>query len=318
VTTIEEPTGAVPMPGQRSPRADPAAPACTAPDLAGPASTGPGQPPRPAAHRRGERRAELAAFLRARRARIRPADVGLPPGFRRRTPGLRREEVAQLAGVGVTWYTWLEQGRPIQVSAQVLTAIARTLRLDEAEREHMFRLAEMPLVAPATEDTPVPAAVLEILGALQPLPAMLLNSRYDVLADNSGYRRLFREWPTLPPGRHNVLWCCFNLPTREYYLNLDEQLPRMVGTLRAAFAQHLGEPAWTGFIQQLSLASPEFAQLWARHDVAQPTTMIKQFWSAGDGALTMLSTSLAVAGMPEARIVTYTPADERTRDWLSG
>src|SRR3954469_10060604 len=97
-------------------------------------------------------RAELAAFLRSRRARITPADVGLPPGFRRRTPGLRREELAQLAGVGVTWYTWLEQGRAINASVQVLDAIARTLRLDEAEREHLYRLADVPAF------TPLPAA----------------------------------------------------------------------------------------------------------------------------------------------------------------
>src|SRR3982751_6781192 len=90
------------------------------------------------------RRPELAQFLRSRRARLSPADVGLAPGIRRRTPGLRREEVAQLAGVGLTWYTWLEQGRPINASVQILDAIARTLRLDPAEREHLYRLGDVP------------------------------------------------------------------------------------------------------------------------------------------------------------------------------
>src|SRR3954465_14518824 len=93
-----------------------------------------------------QRRTELAAFLRSRRGRITPADVGMPGGLRRRTPGLRREEVAQPAGVGVPWYTWLEQGRPINVSVQVLEAIARTLRLDQTEYEHLFRLAGVPSV----------------------------------------------------------------------------------------------------------------------------------------------------------------------------
>ena len=91
----------------------------------------------------GSRRAEMAAFLRSRRERITPEQVGLPPGPRRRTPGLRREEVAQLAGVGVTWYTWLEQGRPINASAQVLGAVAKTLRLDPTERQHLYRLADV-------------------------------------------------------------------------------------------------------------------------------------------------------------------------------
>src|SRR5438270_9095254 len=99
------------------------------------------------------RRDELGAFLRSRRARLSPGDVGLAPGLRRRTPGLRREEVAQLAGVGVTWYTWLEQGRPINASVQVLDAIARTLRLDPAERAHLYRLAEVPgIPTPATTE----------------------------------------------------------------------------------------------------------------------------------------------------------------------
>jgi transcriptional regulator with XRE-family HTH domain len=300
VTTIEEPTRSLTAATTAVPVPEPGSAADSA-----------------AGGRRGERRAELSAFLRARRSRIRPAEVGLPPGFRRRTPGLRREEVAQLAGVGVTWYTWLEQGRRIHVSAQVLTAIARTLRLDDAEREHLFRLAGTPTVPMATEDEAVPGEVLEILAALAPLPACLLNSRYDILADNAGYQALFRDWHTVPCERANVLWCCCTEPAaRERYVNLDEQLPRLVGTLRAAFAHHLGEPAWTDFIRQLSLASPEFARLWARHDVARPATMIKRFRHPDAGVLTMSSTSLAIAGLPETRIVTYTPTDDHTRAWL--
>src|SRR5487761_583420 len=113
------------------------------------------------------RRSELAAFLRSRRERIAPEDVGLPAGHRRRTSGLRREEVAQLSGVGVTWYTWLEQGRQINASPQVLGAVARTLLLDQAEREHLFRLADLPDAAMAAGGTPgceqVPPEVQEII-----------------------------------------------------------------------------------------------------------------------------------------------------------
>jgi transcriptional regulator with XRE-family HTH domain len=130
------------------------------------------------------RRTELAAFLRARRERISPEDVGLPPGTRRRTAGLRREELAQLAGVGVTWYTWLEQGRPINASVQVLDAIATTLRLDTVERAHLFRLADLPGTAAAAADCgdcPLPAEVQQILGAIK-LPACVLTERFDVIA----------------------------------------------------------------------------------------------------------------------------------------
>src|SRR5437667_11826319 len=124
------------------------------------------------------RRRALAAFLRSRRERITPDEVGLPAGGRRRTPGLRREEVAQLAGVGVTWYTWLEQGRDINVSEQVLDAIAGTLRLAVFERQHLYQLAEAtPRHPPPVRE--IPEALHQMLCSLDPLPASIINGRYD-------------------------------------------------------------------------------------------------------------------------------------------
>jgi transcriptional regulator with XRE-family HTH domain len=266
---------------------------------------------------RNERRTELAAFLRARRSRISPADVGLPPGLRRRTPGLRREEVAQLAGVGITWYTWLEQGRPIHVSVQVLDAVAGTLRLDGAEREHLYRLADIPAAPAEIAMESVSPAVHEILGTLEPLAASLQNARFDVLAANSAHEHLFWRWHAMPCERRNVLWCSFVEPdARERFVNFDEEMPRVVATLRASFAQHLGEPAWTDFIRRLSARSAEFAQMWARHDVARPGARTKVFRHPVGGLLRLQSTSLAVADMPECRIVVYTPVDDATRDGL--
>ncbi len=265
----------------------------------------------------GQRRTELAAFLRARRARITPTDVGLPPGMRRRTLGLRREEVAQLAGVGLTWYTWLEQGRPIRASVQVLDAVARALRLDGAELEHLYRLADVPVPSADAATVTASPAVQEILDSLDPLPAMLINSRYDVLASNQAHEDLFWQWHTMPCDCRNVLWCCFLEPdARRRMVNFDEEMPRMVATLRSAFAQHLREPAWTGFIRRLAAASPEFAEIWARHEVANPESRIKHVLDPQAGLLRLRSTSLAVADMPEARIVAYTPADEQTRERL--
>jgi transcriptional regulator with XRE-family HTH domain len=262
---------------------------------------------------RGERRRELAEFLRARRARIAPTDVGLPPGLRRRTPGLRREEVAQLAGVGVTWYTWLEQGRPIHVSVQVLDAVARALRLDQAEREHLYRLADVPTIPAGSAAVTVSPALELILASLDPLPASLTNGRYDVLAANQAHEDLFWRWNTMPCESRNTLWCCFVKPdARRRFVNFDEEMPRMVATLRARFAKHLNEPAWTGFIDRLSAASPDFAELWARHEVANPGSRTKHFMHQEAGLLRMQSTSLAVADMPEAWITVYTPADEET------
>jgi transcriptional regulator with XRE-family HTH domain len=264
------------------------------------------------------RRNELAAFLRACRARITPEAVGLPPGLRRRTPGLRREEVAQLAGVGVTWYTWLEQGRPINASDQVVEAISRTLKLDDAERLHLFRLAEVtPSRSAGTACTP--PEVQHILDALNPLPANVTSSMYDLLAWNDSYSALF-------PGvvnsayRANSIWCAFSIPDCcNPFVNRDMELPKLVAMLRSEYGKHVGEPVWENFLDELRLVSPLFVELWARQQVAIPTKVQKIFRHAGVGELRMTTTSLHMIAAPDTRIVVYTPDDEQTRErmaWL--
>jgi transcriptional regulator with XRE-family HTH domain len=264
------------------------------------------------------RRAELAAFLRSRRERISPADAGLPPGPRRRTPGLRREEVAQLAGVGVTWYTWLEQGRPINASVQVLDAIARTLRLDAAEREHLYRLGDVPQVPPVAVGGHLDPEVQTILDHLDPLPAAVYNRRFDLLAWNHPYECLFTRLVREPAETRNALWHIFTKPPCcSLMLNADLEVPLMVATMRAAFAHHVGEPAWTGFVQRLSAVSPAFAQMWATHDVAEPGVSTKTFrhWTVGE--LRMRTTSLSIDGTPETRAVIYTPDDGESAQRLA-
>ncbi|MFJ9826151.1 helix-turn-helix transcriptional regulator [Streptomyces sp. NPDC101160] len=266
------------------------------------------------------RRPELAAFLRSRRARVTPADVGMPPGLRRRTPGLRREEVAQLSGVGVTWYTWLEQGRPINASPQVLDAVARTLRLDRPEREHLYHLAEVAFEPEAAPEDVVAVSpeIQGILDALVPLPAVVYNARYDILATNTTYDLLFvrdRQGSMAGPlGIRNVLWTLFtvdepNCPVVDTHL----ELPLMVAQLRGAYGRHVGEPAWESFVRLLSEASPYFAELWRSGDVLPPGTRVKTFRHALVGEIRMTSVSLSVNGMPDCRIVTYTPNDEESR-----
>jgi transcriptional regulator with XRE-family HTH domain len=262
----------------------------------------------------GHRRRELAEFLRTRRDRLRPEDIGLPPGARRRTPGLRREEVAQEAGVGVTWYTWLEQGRDIKASGHVLDAVARALRLDEAEREHLYHLADLPLRTATTSEPIVSDALVEVLRALDPLPAVLMNSRWDLLATNEAFRQLFQPWHTGPCAMRNMMWCTFMEPeVRACYLNFEAEAPRSVAQLRASSAHHLGEPMWTDFISELIDGSADFARMWARHDVARPGVRIKHFLDPRAGLLRMITTSLAVTEMPECRVITYTCADDETR-----
>jgi len=260
------------------------------------------------------RRTELAAFLRSRRERISPEDVGLPTGSRRRTTGLRREELAQLAGVGVTWYTWLEQGRPINASVQVLDAVSRTLRLDAIERAHLFRLADVPGAATIAncDDCPLPAEIQRILDGL-PFPASVTTERFDLLAWNRLYAAVFPRVTSAPPGERNTLLsiltsapCCSPVGDQEV------QCDAMIAQLRAAYGRHVGDPAWTHYVRRLEAESPAFAKAWATHEVAQPASYVKEFRHPGVGPITATSTSFAVHAVPGARMVVYTPADERS------
>jgi transcriptional regulator with XRE-family HTH domain len=258
------------------------------------------------------RRTELAAFLRARRERVSPEDVGLPPGIRRRTAGLRREELAQLAGVGVTWYTWLEKGRPINASVQVLDAIARTLRLDAVERAHLFRLADLPGAAAAADcaDCPLPPEVQQVLDAIK-FPACVLTERFDVIAWNAVYAALFPGICEAPSGERNTL--LVNLTAPSCCSPLQDQADHclaLVGQLRAAYGRHVGDPAWTHFIRRLEAVSPAFAQAWASHEVAQPARHTKRFRHPTAGHITATSTSFAVTAVSGARMVVYTPDDK--------
>ncbi|MFE9423391.1 helix-turn-helix transcriptional regulator [Kitasatospora sp. NPDC006697] len=266
------------------------------------------------------RRTELAAFLKACRARVSPTDVGLPPGLRRRTPGLRREEVAQLAGVGVTWYTWLEQGRPINASDQVMTAVARALLLDEVERDHLFRLAGLPtaelsdLICPSVDP-----AMQVVLDGLTPLPAAICNRRYDVLAYNGAYDALFpgATRATAPHGRRNSLWCALTVPDCcNPFVNREEELPRMVGVLRAGYASHIGEPSWENYLRELSAVSERFRQLWASQQVAPATTVLKVFRHAGIGEIRVKASYLTMPGVPDLYLVVYTPEGPQDREKL--
>src|SRR5262245_17955303 len=190
------------------------------------------------------RRRELASFLRSRRERVQPGDVGLPPGGRRRTPGLRREEVAQLSGVGVTWYTWLEQGRDINVSAQVVDAIARTLKLDRHEWAHLSTLAGFATGPLPEQCAALPDAVRRVMHQVAPYPAAVLNDRFDLLAYNAAFGSLLVDLDELPAAEHNVLWLAFTNPDwRAGMIDSDPSRCRLVASFRSAMANHLGEPA---------------------------------------------------------------------------
>ncbi|MEW2284587.1 helix-turn-helix transcriptional regulator [Streptomyces sp. NPDC047841] len=262
------------------------------------------------------RRHELAAFLRSRRERITPEQVGLPRGARRRTPGLRREEVAHLSAVGVTWYTWLEQARDIQVSVQVLDALARALRLDASERAHLFQLAGATDPTPAANCPSVTPALREMLTGLEPVPACIQNSRYDILAYNRTYARLLGDLDAVPPEDRNcMLLVHTNKEWQAAVVHLEKTQRLMAARLRAALAGHLGEPAWKVLLKRLD-ESPAFRENWRRYEVVDTRSKSKEFLNPHVGLLSLEHTDLWLAPEVGARMVTYTPRNEETRKRL--
>jgi transcriptional regulator with XRE-family HTH domain len=263
------------------------------------------------------RRRELGAFLRSRRERIRPEQVGLRSLRRRRTPGLRREEVAQLAGVGVTWYTWLEQGRDINPSPQVLDAIARTLQFDANEHAHLFTLAGVATTTISNECQALGPTIQPLIDQLEPLPAMVVNSRLDLLAYNRVYASFFDDLEAIPIEDRNILWLVFTDPQfQAAIVDWDQVVGGLVGEYRGAMAEHLDDPAWKSLVARLHRASPEFTAFWDRHDVLGVESRTKRAMHPTAGLLTLVYTNLWIGQQVGKRIVAFTPADERTRERL--
>jgi transcriptional regulator with XRE-family HTH domain len=213
------------------------------------------------------RRHELAEFLRNRRGRRKPADVGLRAGGRRRTPGLRREELATLAGISATWYTWLEQGREIRVSRAVLDRLARVLALAPAEIAHLFRLAgEVPPGDAAAHGT-TPYEIL--VSQLDPHPAFLTDRRLDILRWNRGFELLYGDPGAVPEPERNLLWLTFTSPAlRSLPADWEADAAHLVGQFRARLGGGLAEPAAVSLVTRLKAASPDFRRLWEPMDIA--------------------------------------------------
>ncbi|AGM05596.1 helix-turn-helix transcriptional regulator [Amycolatopsis keratiniphila] len=211
---------------------------------------------------------ELAAFLRTRRERLDPAEFGLPSRRRsRRTPGLRREEVAELAAVSVDYIVRLEQARGLRPSADVVEALAKALRLAPDERAYLFDLArQRPRNADKLATTAAPP-LARLVADLSPLPVMLMNHRYDILAWNDEMARLLVDFGTLPPAQRNSMWLCLKHPEiREFYADRERVVREGIAHLRAAWAAHPDDQALTELITEFT-ADEEFARLWAKRDV---------------------------------------------------
>ena len=253
------------------------------------------------------RRQELSDFLRNRRGRIAPADVGLPETNRRRTPGLRREEVAQLAGVSATWYTWLEQKRPIGVSSGVLDSLARVLRLDPAERMQLFQLAlRQPVLESPSKRETVSPLIRRLLDQTDPVPAFVIGRRWDVLAWNRAALAFFFDFEQVPSNERNTLWLIFTDPTlRSLLVDWRSRGQDTVARFRADYGRHAGDAHFVQLVERLKSVSPEFAEWWPRHDILPMTEGRNAYDHPQVGRMIVEHTTFSVIDNPELRLIVF-------------
>ncbi|WP_158621356.1 helix-turn-helix transcriptional regulator [Streptomyces triticirhizae] len=268
------------------------------------------------------RRKELADFLRSRRRRVDPSVTGLPlaSSGRRRMPGLRREEVAQISGVSLTWYTWLEQGRDINASEQVLNSIAKALRLSPVEQAHLFRLAGEKAKGPAAVETESPLHVQELLDLLNPNPAYAINRFFDILAWNRAEEALLHlTLAELPKAQRNVIWLLFNDPrARDLLPDWESEARWLVGILRAESAHQPGAPRLIELVDELRAGFPEFERLWRSHELGSFTPAERRFNHPKVGSMRLLFMKLAVEGSEGCSVVTHFAApDSPERELLA-
>ncbi|MEU5366032.1 helix-turn-helix transcriptional regulator [Streptomyces sp. NPDC005925] len=256
-----------------------------------------------------DRRAELSEFLRTRRARLQPEDVGLPHyGRQRRVPGLRREELAQLAGVSVAYYTRLEQGNGRNVSAEVLDSIARALRLTDAEHAHLTRLAKpkQHKKKAAARTQQVRVALRQLLDSFDGVPAYITGRRSDILAWNRMAAAVFGDWSKLPPQERNWARLVFLNPEyRDLYVEWEQKATDMVSHLRMDAGCHPDDPRLSSLVGELSVKSEEFRRLWATHDVKEKSHGVKHLRHPLVGELTLQFESFRLNDGTEQSLVTY-------------
>ncbi|MBM2614738.1 helix-turn-helix domain-containing protein [Actinoplanes sp. LDG1-06] len=254
---------------------------------------------------------ELGEFLRARRGRLRPQDVGLEPGGRRRVTGLRREELALLAGLSTDYYQRMEQGRDLRPSDDVLDAVAGALDLDEKERRHMFALARAARRPEpqrvSREPERVPESTRRLL-AVMATPAVVLGRHLDVLAWNPMAEALLGDPAGYPPGQLNMLMLMFSdeLTGDRTCENWERQALEYIGMMRAAVATDPTHPRATEVVGELSIRSAEFRRLWARHDVRESVSGLKTFHSPEVGDIDLTWDTYPLPGNPGPVMLVFT------------
>jgi transcriptional regulator with XRE-family HTH domain len=267
-------------------------------------------------------RSELGTFLRSRRERVTPESVGLPGGHRRRTPGLRREELAMLAGISVDYLVRLEQGRETNPSTDVLAALAIALRLDEAERLHLSHLGKLgdrhPGLCPTITEQ-VSATTLTVLDRLDGTPAFVMDALTDVLAWNDSYERVYEATGMLEGAPPNVVRYTFLDPrARTVYGDWDRAAREQVASLRYYASWHHEKPKFQELVGELSVNSSDFAKLWSRHDVGEKMRGEKVLHHPSAGGINLNFEVFFLPDHPQRRMVVQVPADAASSEAVDG
>lgn len=252
-----------------------------------------------------QRRRELADFLRTRREKLKPEQLGITQVSRRRTPGLRREEVAEIAGVGTTWYTWLEQARDIQPSAEVLKRLASALMMNPAETRHLFTLAGRAAPVDIEEFREIPSENLIRLLHAFPLPGLLLGSRWDLIAINAEAQATFKALPALVENRGNWLHFYFMEMDRSKIVNWETHARKMISDFRLSVSDSLDQPWVAQIVDELRVKSPDFASFWRQHDVTESGATLVEF-QTDNGIMKYERSMLRAAEDPRLKLVLYT------------
>jgi transcriptional regulator with XRE-family HTH domain len=250
---------------------------------------------------------ELGALLRARRDGLRPVDVGLPDGARRRTPGLRREEVAGLAAISTTYYTYLEQGRPMRPSREVLDALAEVLQLSPAERAHAHALAYGSTVgAPSPQAEKVAPGVRDLVARLDPHPTYVTGRYWDVLAANPSARALWTDWPSLPDEHRNMLWWTFLDPhARQVLVDWELEARALLARYRSAAHRSSDDPRFTQRIEAVLAGSADARRWWPDQSVGMVGAGVKRLHHPALGRFELRHVVLQVADEPDQKVVTF-------------
>jgi PAS domain-containing protein len=261
-------------------------------------------------HLNFDRHHELALFLRSRRERISPEEAGIPRGSRRRTPGLRRGEVAMLAGMSLEWYTYLEQGRDIQVSSEVLESLARVLHLDPHERRHVYTLAHRHDPPEARQPlASVSPTLKNFLDQLQATPAYVIDERMNVVAWNEAFSAVYGDYRLKNERERNLVWITFASPDfREMKgEHWEEAALHCLAQFRAGYGRHIEDAWWSEQITELSGVSPEFKEMWNRQEVLYAPEGHKLICHPVAGNMVFEYLAFQAVDSPELQVVLNTP-----------